>query len=173
MEVRIHKLQESDAESLFHFEVANRVYFNKMVPDRGEDYYNLETFNNKLVHLVAEQSLGLSTFYLIKDEKGTILGRINLVDFNYANQCAELGYRIGEDYIGNGIATKALKLLLDKITNLEGIHRITARTTQDNVASQKVLAKNGFTYVYTDQGEVLLNGNLVSLLHYIWKREAR
>ncbi len=173
MEVRIYRLQESDAESLFHFEVANRVYFNKMVPDRGEDYYKFETFNDKLVQLVTEQSLGLSTFYLIKDEKGTILGRINLVDFNHSNQSAELGYRIGEDYTGNGIATKALKLLLDKTTNLEVIQRITARTTQDNVASRKVLAKNGFTYVYTDQDEVLLNGNFVSLLHYIWKREAR
>ncbi|MFK3959218.1 GNAT family N-acetyltransferase [Pseudalkalibacillus hwajinpoensis] len=173
MEVRIYRLQESDAESLFHFEVANRVYFNKMVPDRGEDYYKFEMFNDKLVQLVTEQSLGLSTFYLIKDEKGTILGRINLVDFNHSNQSAELGYRIGEDYTGNGIATKALKLLLDKTTNLEVIQRITARTTQDNVASRKVLAKNGFTYVYTDQDEVLLNGNFVSLLHYIWKREAR
>ncbi|MGE6299605.1 GNAT family N-acetyltransferase, partial [Guptibacillus hwajinpoensis] len=165
MEVRIYRLQESDAESLFHFEVANRVYFNKMVPDRGEDYYKFEMFNDKLVQLVTEQSLGLSTFYLIKDEKGTILGRINLVDFNHSNQSAELGYRIGEDYTGNGIATKALKLLLDKTTNLEVIQRITARTTQDNVASRKVLAKNGFTYVYTDQDEVLLNGNFVSLLH--------
>ncbi len=172
MEVKIHKLQESDAESLFHFEVANRVYFNKMVPDRGEDYYKFETFNDKLVQLVTEQSLCLSTFYLIKDENGTILGRINL-DFSSINNCAELGYRIGEGYTGNGIATRALKLLLEKTTNLEVIQCIVARTTQDNVASQKVLAKNGFTYAYTDQDEVLLNGKFVSLLHYIWKKEAR
>ncbi|MGG1685217.1 GNAT family N-acetyltransferase [Pseudalkalibacillus sp. NRS-1564] len=54
---------------------------------------------------------------LKKDENGTILGRINLVDSNPSNNSVELGYRIGEENTGNGIATKALKLLLEKTTN--------------------------------------------------------
>ncbi|MYL63865.1 GNAT family N-acetyltransferase [Bacillus hwajinpoensis] len=170
MEVSLHRLQESDSESLFHFEIANRVYFNKMVPDRGEDYYKFETFNAKLVQLINEQSLGLSTFYLIKDEIGTIIGRINLVDFNHSNESVELGYRISEDQSGKGIATLGVKQVLDDVYHQDKIKHISARTTKDNLASQKVLENNGFTYLSTDPDEVLLNGVKVNLIHYRWSK---
>ena len=170
MEVRLHKLQESDAESLFHFEVANRVYFNKMVPDRGEDYYKFKFFNDKLLQLITEQSLGFSTFYLIKDENGFIIGRINLVDFNHANQSVELGYRISEDQSGKGMATLGVKQVLGEVYHQDKIKHISARTTKDNLASQKVLENNGFTYSFTDPNEVLLNGVKVNLIHYRWSK---
>ncbi|PFG13094.1 GNAT family N-acetyltransferase [Bacillus sp. es.036] len=170
MEVRIHRLQESDAESLFHFEVANRSFFNKMVPDRGEDYYKFETFNDKLVQLITEQSLGLSTFYLVRDENGTIIGRINLVDFNHSNQSVELGYRISENQSGKGMATLGVKRVLDEVYHQNKIKHISARTTKDNLASQKVLENNGFTYISTDPDEVLLNGVKVNLIHYRWSK---
>ena len=35
MKIRIDQLNEWDAEALFSFEVKNRSYFKKMVPDRG------------------------------------------------------------------------------------------------------------------------------------------
>ena len=38
------KLQEKHFEKLFKFELENRGYFEEMVPSRGDDYYNLETF---------------------------------------------------------------------------------------------------------------------------------
>jgi [ribosomal protein S5]-alanine N-acetyltransferase len=169
MIVRIEKLQETDAEPLFQFEVENRSYFRTIVPDRGDDYYHYESFKNKLDQLLLEQSQGLSTFYLIRDESSTILGRINLVDFDASNGKAELGYRIGERYSGKGIASIALKLLLDEMSKNLDVKHITARTTKDNVASQKILTKNGFTYTYTDRDEVFLNGKEVKLLHYQWK----
>ena len=168
MKIRIDQLNEWDAEALFSFEVKNRSYFKKMVPDRGSDYYHFDTFKNKLDQLLIEQSEGQSTFYLIKDEHDSILGRINLIDFNPSNGDAELGYRIGEQYTRNGIATKALKLLLKEICHDNRIKRISARTTNDHVGSQKVLERNGFKYESTDRNEVVLNGTKVKLIHYQW-----
>ena len=171
MNIHIEKLQETDAEPLFQFEVENRSYFRTMVPDRGDDYYHFESFKNKLDELLIEQAQGISTFYLIRDERFTILGRINLVDFDVLNGKTELGYRIGEKYTGRGIASIALKLLLDEMCKNEDVNHISARTTTNNVASQKVLMKNGFTYA--DHGEVYLNGKKVTLLHYQWRNEHR
>ncbi|WP_226658237.1 GNAT family N-acetyltransferase [Pseudalkalibacillus hwajinpoensis] len=169
MKVRIAKLQETDAETLFQFENENRSYFRMMVPDRGDDYYHYESFKNKFDQLLIEQAQGISIFYLIRDESFTILGRINLVDFDASNGKAELGYRIGEKYTGIGIASIALKLLLDEMSKNEYVQRISARTTTNNIASQKILTKNGFTYIDTDHNEVDLNGNKVKLLHYQWR----
>lgn len=44
MDIIIEKLQYADAENLFEFELENRDYFEEMVPSRGDDYYNFETF---------------------------------------------------------------------------------------------------------------------------------
>jgi RimJ/RimL family protein N-acetyltransferase len=56
----------------------------------------------------------------------------------------ELGYFIGEEYWGNGIATQAVELMCKYgFENLD-INRINASVMDFNVASQKVLNKCGF-----------------------------
>lgn len=42
--IMLVKLQEKHFEKLFKFELENRGYFEEMVPSRGDDYYDLETF---------------------------------------------------------------------------------------------------------------------------------
>ena len=56
-----------------------------------------------------------------------------------------IGYGIAESRQGRGIATSAVRQLIDKARVAEGAHRIDATTALDNVASQRVLAKCGFT----------------------------
>lgn len=113
MEISINSLQECDAEELLEFEKNNRLFFEQMVPSRGEDYYKFETFNIKHRELLAEQEEEKSKFYLIRDNAGNIVGRINLVDIDTANNTAEVGYRVGKEYGGKGIGAKALTLLLE------------------------------------------------------------
>lgn len=112
MEISIICLQERDAEELFEFEKNNRLFFEQMVPGRGEDYYNFETFKIRHRELLTEQQENKSKFYLIRDNAGSIIGRINLVDIDTTNDIAEVGYRVGQEYGGKGIGAKALKLLL-------------------------------------------------------------
>ena len=56
----------------------------------------------------------------------------------------EIGYFIGEPYWGKGIATEAVKHLLDFIATRLDVVRIEAHVFAQNKSSMKVLQKNGF-----------------------------
>lgn len=144
MMICIEKLSIQDADSLFQFEWRNRVFFEKSVPSRGDAYYQYDHFLRGLQALLDEQSQGISFFGLIKNNQGDILGRMNLVDIEKAEGIGHLGYRVGEDSAGKGIASQALKLFLEEHVPQLAVKMICAKTTTDNISSQKVLLKNGF-----------------------------
>lgn len=167
MDISIEKLQKQDAEELFNFETENRAYFEKSVPSRGEKYYDFETFRKKHQELLEEQENGISYFYLIKDKNDSIVGRMNLVDIDRNKDIAHIGYRVGEIHTGKGIANKALKLLLMKVSK-ENIKKVHAKTTSNNIASQKVLEKNGFKQVPTSDEEFIMNGENLKFVYFVW-----
>ncbi|MFJ3390382.1 MULTISPECIES: GNAT family N-acetyltransferase [unclassified Lysinibacillus] len=167
MEISIICLQERDAEELFEFEKNNRLFFEQMVPGRGEDYYNFETFKIRHRELLTEQQENKSKFYLIRDNSGSIVGRINLVDIDTTNDIAEVGYRVGQEYGGKGIAARALKLLLE--TEIR-VKKIKAKTTTNNIASQRVLEKNGFKQVSISDNKFEMNGKKLQFIDYMLER---
>lgn len=61
----------------------------------------------------------------------------------------ELGYWLGEEYWGRGIMTWACPQVLEAARR-EGIKKITATPKQGNRASRRVLEKNGFKFVKSD-----------------------
>jgi RimJ/RimL family protein N-acetyltransferase len=60
------------------------------------------------------------------------------------NSPLEIGYWLGKDYWGKGIAEKALLLLIDKIRNSNIDTLITATVLRDNQASHIILSRCGF-----------------------------
>lgn len=85
--------------------------------------------------------------YLIIDDCGKIIGRVNLVSMIRGGvNKAELGYRIGEKYQGKGHGTDAVRLVLDQAAKKHKLHRIEAGTSPNNIGSQVVLIKNGFQF---------------------------
>lgn len=167
MKITLSILAYDDMKDLYVFELENRAYFEKMVPSRGEDYYDFTMFKKKNSMLLDEQAQKLSYFYLLKDELGHIVGRINLTDIDKDQQLGHIGYRVGEKHIGQGIANKALQLLLANVSH-HGIHQIAAKTTTNNIASQKILEKNGFTYTGTSSEEFTMHGQNVQFVYYRW-----
>ena len=63
-----------------------------------------------------------------------------------------------------GIGARALKLLLE--TEI-GVKKIKAKTTTNNIASQRVLEKNGFKQVYIDDNAFEMNGQKLQFIDYI------
>ncbi|MCG7342569.1 GNAT family N-acetyltransferase [Sporosarcina sp. ACRSL] len=167
MEILIEKLKDTDEKDLYTFELENRIFFEEMVPTRGDDYYNPDVFKNRHKTLLVEQADGISLFYLIKDKNDCILGRINLIDIDLSQKIGHLGYRVGQHHTGKGVAKKALKLLLGTMTEL-GINQVKAKTTTNNIASQKVLEKNGFKHTETSDEEFEMNGKKCRFVNYTW-----
>ncbi|HPN70711.1 MAG TPA: GNAT family protein [Saprospiraceae bacterium] len=67
---------------------------------------------------------------------------------------AELGYRLGTAYHGQGIATAAVREMVNFGFNTYDITRIFARPFGSNIASQKVLEKAGFSLEATIRGNI-------------------
>lgn len=113
---------------------------------------------------------GFHINYLIKDKNGSILGRINLVDIDESHEIGYLGYRVGQHHTGKGVAKKALKLFLKQEQNIK---QVKAKTTTNNIASQKVLEKNGFERTETDDEEFEMNGQKLRFVYYTWINKGR
>lgn len=75
-----------------------------------------------------------------------------------------IGYRIGESHRGRGIASDAVRLLVQKAVEEYDISLLYAKTTMNNLASQKVLEKNHFLFVTTDHDQ----NESEPFRHYVW-----
>ncbi len=64
-----------------------------------------------------------------------------------------MGYRLLERCWGRGIASAALGMMIDYLYNETDIEIITASTMIENLASARVLTKNGFQLVVHAVGE--------------------
>lgn len=74
------------------------------------------------------------------------------------SHCAEIGYWIGEEYWGNGIATDALSQMIDITFVTTNIIRLFAKVFSSNKASMRVLAKCGFKLEGICERAVYKNG---------------
>ncbi|MFI2610800.1 GNAT family N-acetyltransferase [Kitasatospora sp. NPDC018619] len=137
-------LRPDHADALLAFERANRAYFARSIPDRGDAYF--AAFADRHAALLAEQAEGTCRFHVVRDAAGELVGRVNLVDL--ADGGAELGYRVAESAAGRGVATAAVAEVCRLAATGYGLSFLTAVTTADNSASQAVLARSGFGFRY-------------------------
>ena len=80
---------------------------------------------------------------------------------------AEVGYWIAEPFWGKGVATEAIKLLLEKINkNFPPIIRVYAEIFEYNKASMRVLEKNGFHLESIRQKAVTKNNVIID--DHVW-----
>jgi [ribosomal protein S5]-alanine N-acetyltransferase len=143
MRPQLTRLDATHAPAVLAFELANRAYFAAFVSDRGDDYF--DRFAERYGALLAEQEAGISAFYVLLAEDGSVLGRFNLMDIEGGT--AELGYRVAEHAAGRGVATASVLELCRIAAAEHGACTVRAATTEQNAASQRVLAKAGFVPV--------------------------
>ena len=139
----LQQLRADHASAVLAFELANRAYFAAFISDRGDEYF--EQFAKQHDALLAEQEAGTCAFHVLVGDDGSILGRFNLVGIE--DGTAELGYRVAQRVAGRGMATTTVRELCQLAAERHGLRMLRARTTRDNVASQKVLTKAGFVPV--------------------------
>ena len=78
----------------------------------------------------------------------------------------ELGYWLGRSYWGQGIATKAVELMLDEAFAKLDIIRIHAEVFEPNKASIQVLEKNGFVKEGHFHSSIIKYGQIIDSLVY-------
>lgn len=139
-------LSEANSLDVYSFEKENREYFERNLPPRPANYFNPEGFKEITRELLTEQTNRAVYMHLIRDSQDVMVGRINLSVLEDDRKTAELGYRIGENVSNLGYASEAIRLVLEKAFITYGFNRIVAGTATGNLASQRVLLKNSFTF---------------------------
>ena len=143
-------LRLDHAPALLVFERENRAYFAAVIPDRGDEFF--AEFDKRHAQLLAGQAAGTDYFHLLVTEHGEVVGRVNLT--KVGDGSAELGYRMAQKAVGQGLATEAVRKVRERAATEYGLSRLHARVRLDNPASRKVLEHNEFVAV----GELTLNG---------------
>ncbi len=133
-------LRAGHAPAVLAFELANRGYFTDFISDRGDEFFT--QFAERHRAMLAEQEAGRCAYYVLVAEDGSVLGRFNLYDIN--DGTAVVGYRVAQQVAGRGAATASVVELCRLAAARHGVHTLRAATSQQNAASQKVLAKAGF-----------------------------
>jgi ribosomal-protein-alanine N-acetyltransferase len=140
--VQLQQLTAGHLAAVLDFELANRDYFALTVPDRGDEFF--ASYPARHAALLAMQAAGTDYFHVLADERGTIAGRVNLTDV--ANGEAELGFRIGRDFAGRGLATDGVRQVIRLATEVYALRRLRAGAMATNHASRAVLMRNDFVF---------------------------
>jgi ribosomal-protein-alanine N-acetyltransferase len=78
----------------------------------------------------------------------------------------EIGYWLGEDYWGKGIATAALRQMTDYGFNQLRFRKLFAGVVAPNIASMRVLEKCGYQREGILKGEVQKGGTYFDIYHF-------
>lgn len=139
MEVTLRPWHLKDANDLVA--LANNKNIAQFMADVFPHPYTIE--NGKTFIAFANSNPNSKIFAIILDEKP--IGSIGLhLQTDILRKNAEIGYWIGEPYWGKGIASNAIKQIIEYGFQNMDIVRIFARIFGTNIASQKVVEKCGF-----------------------------
>jgi RimJ/RimL family protein N-acetyltransferase len=104
-----------------------------------------EAFMAHWAKIMADESNILKTILYSDQVAG------NIVSWEHDGE-REVGYWLGRDFWGKGIATRALSLFLEQVTT----RPLVAYVVKHNLASIRVLEKCGFEKIDEQDGEVIL-----------------
>jgi ribosomal-protein-alanine N-acetyltransferase len=103
---------------------------------------------------------------IIDKTSGEKAGVVAYYFFKPEHKKCEVGFWILPQYWNKGIATEALKAVVEYCQNEKGMHRLEALVEEGNLASNRVLEKLGFVYEGTMRECEIKDGKYISLLIY-------
>ena len=101
---------------------------------------------------------------------GKLIGSISV---EKKDDDAEIGYMLLNEYSNKGIGTEAVRQVCSIAFKILSLEQITANVFQPNIASIRVLLKNGFKYKGAIPNAVIKNGYVYDLLIYVLNEKGR
>jgi ribosomal-protein-alanine N-acetyltransferase len=156
--VRVRPASTEDTGPLAALYRVNRTYLAPFEPDRDEAFFTDTGQAARLDGLLADQRAGRAYPYLIEVD-GQLAGRVTVTNVARGPFCSgSLGYWVAADHTGRGVATAAVGAVVDARFTEHGLHRMEAATLVDNLASQAVLRRTGFTLIGPAPGYLHIAG---------------
>lgn len=141
----IRELRSTDTQALLAFEIRNRDWFESHIDARDPAFYSLCGVAEHIEGYLADYEMGFWHPLIIEDANQKIVGRANLKSIDSTSSSAEVGYRIDQQLCGQGLATLALKRLIQEARERWVLKQLVAYVFKENVGSRKVLERCGFS----------------------------
>jgi [ribosomal protein S5]-alanine N-acetyltransferase len=150
----------ADLDELLALRVANRPYLERWEPDA-------QPTDRRYERAGVEEWLTRPHQFTIRDD-GAIAGVVQLVNVDLEFwRSAMIGYWVDEARAGRGLATRAVAETLGYAFAELGLHRVEAGTHVDNLPSQRVLERTGFTLVGRMRKHIKIGGEWHD--HLLWE----
>ena len=162
--IKLVPVNESDAEFIFEMmqdKDYQKYYLDRLIPK------NLNETKNGIKKSFKEMKNKFSYYFIIKKGK-TRIGIVEVYKIMQKDKRCSIGYGIKKEYWGKGYGTLACKLGVNFIKTKLKLHSIEAVTEPNNIASCKVLEKNGFEKIGIIKDYYLNKGKYVNRTLY-WK----
>jgi RimJ/RimL family protein N-acetyltransferase len=161
MKVALREWKRSDAEALAKIANNKKIWDN--VRDRLPYPYSKKDAKEWLALVKLQKTV--TTFCVEAD--GEMAGSVGFtMKEDVYRKSVEVGYFIGEEFWGKGIATEAIRQLIEYIQKNFDVVRIYAEVFEYNKASMKVLEKNGF-YLECIRRKAAIKNKII-LDDYVW-----
>jgi [ribosomal protein S5]-alanine N-acetyltransferase len=139
----LRTLQEEDAADLAGLVYRNRYYWSIYEPRHQDSYFTATVQREKILESLHHMKNQREFSYGIYQAGTNILvGHISMYSVKRLPfSSAFIGYSIDEKYVGQGIATEAVQLVVKHGMEVVGLHRIEAYVSPRNIGSIRVLEK--------------------------------
>ena len=159
-------ISEDEYRNYFHLIERNRERLLSSFPRTLSSVRDLEQAKGQLEKILSGYSIKeIYPFGVYREE--SLIGWISIKNIDWRVSKGELGYFIDEAFQGQGIVSEAVKEIVEYAFNELGMEKIFIRTGPDNIGSQKIALKNGFTKEGVLRKEFKVDGGeLIDTVYY-------
>lgn len=129
-------------------------------------YATLETAQETVRRFIAGYDEERS-YSWVMDVDDVVVGTIGAYD--YQDDRIEVGFSIVQGWQGRGLATEALRKVLEYLTENEGIPCVIAWCASENIGSRRVLEKAGMRLVRTEKDSLTVDDRVYDKLTYEYR----
>lgn len=154
----LRKLEKSDSADMFEYSKSAEI--TKFLtwephPDCGYTYKYLSYIQSKYR---SGEFFDWAVIY-----NGKMIGTCGFTRIDEINNMAEIGYVISQSFHNMGIATEAVKRVLDFGFNDLGLNRIEAKYMPENLTSKRVMEKVGMTFEGVIRKSMYIKGRYIDV----------
>ena len=140
--IKLRKLKLSDADDIYkNLQNKEMVKWTLNIPWPYKKEHAIKFIRRTHYKIRKKKSYAFS---IVLKEIDKVIGVVDLMNIDWKNKNAEIGYWIGKRYWNKGFATEAVKLMLKFAFEKLKLHRVYASLFEENKASRRVLEKCGF-----------------------------
>lgn len=138
----LRPFEEKDAPVMFGLIEADRGHLDPWLRWSGRVKTEADTL--ALIRRFLEKYEAADGFHAGLWLKGELAGGLVCHFINRESSKTEIGYWLGARFVGQGLATRACRAVIDDLFTNEGLHRIEIQCATDNLPSRAVAERLGF-----------------------------